>query len=821
MSPTHWRRQLSAISILVLGLVAPLATVSAQASPPSAPRISAPISVGASGAGSGWVDAVSCVDHANCLAVGLTSNNVATAATSADSGQSWSGVREVVPTLLNRLLAVTCNSATSCVAVGDGFDGQGAAVVATLTKGVWKWSAPAEISSATTPSLTQILMTAVSCVSATNCLAVGIDETNGGPVMSYSTNGGHSWTHAVAIGLDSASVGAKTHGALEGLDCPTSDTCIAVGRDALSSGMASVATWSNNAWSFAATSTQVTGDGSNVGSLTSISCPTSLRCVAVGQDSSSKGVTSVGVFSLGTWFWSAEQAVTPDANGLGHLNSVRCEAGTNCVAVGQDSSGVVATASTNAGASWSTEIPISTTSGLHPILAGVTCVSATSCLAVGSAGVNFNNGQMIATTTSDLGTTWAPTSAIGGSGIPSNAMLDSISCSNATHCVSLGSEYRTRSYAAVSNNAGATWSREKLIANAPGDSASLGAISCPSASLCVSVGSDSNSVGVVSRSTNGGRSWSTISLVTGDVNGSGALTGVSCMSATRCVAVGSDPKGNRLTTITNNAGITWSAESMLPTSQFSQGGFISVSCPSATRCVASSFDLAQNPQLLFTTNGGATWRNSSLSLAKTILYSVSCASITHCVATGVNGADEPVAVVTTNGGVSWGHEHVFNASSSNGGAFQAVACSHPSICVAMGTNGYEQGIYAYSTTQGLTWSSVFPFDPHATTPNYFLAGDCVNAVKCVIVGSGRGYVGLASSFRFAATVTFSSRGARGTMNPQSQFSAAKLHANHFVRAGYEFLGWATSVNGKVRYANSSRFAFDQNTTLFAVWKKAA
>ncbi len=69
-------------------------------------------------------------------------------------------------------------------------------------------------------------------------------------------------------------------------------------------------------------------------------------------------------------------------------------------------------------------------------------------------------------------------------------------------------------------------------------------------------------------------------------------------------------------------------------------------------------------------------------------------------------------------------------------------------------------------------------------------------------------------------VNFAANGGAGTMAAESHRGPATLASNHFRRAGYTFLRWNTSPNGKgVSYANRATYSFTASTTLYAQWKK--
>ncbi|HJJ41857.1 MAG TPA: InlB B-repeat-containing protein, partial [Methanocorpusculum sp.] len=78
---------------------------------------------------------------------------------------------------------------------------------------------------------------------------------------------------------------------------------------------------------------------------------------------------------------------------------------------------------------------------------------------------------------------------------------------------------------------------------------------------------------------------------------------------------------------------------------------------------------------------------------------------------------------------------------------------------------------------------------------------------------------------FGYNVTFNGNGVgeEEKMDNQSFVSgvAQKLNASTFKREGYDFGGWATTVNGAAEYADNQSITITDNTTLYAVWNKVA
>jgi BNR/Asp-box repeat len=171
------------------------------------------------------IGSIACPTSTRCIGVGSA------VVVSNDGGQTW----QTVPVTggVIELTSITCSSATDCVAVGPNPAGvsnpQAGGDAVVTTDGGTSFSAVAL--PASSASLFE-----VACSSATACVAGG--GTGSGalaPTYLASTNGGTSWSYGTAPPFTGIS----------GLSCPTSATCVAVGRTAVgpAAAMTSAGQW--------------------------------------------------------------------------------------------------------------------------------------------------------------------------------------------------------------------------------------------------------------------------------------------------------------------------------------------------------------------------------------------------------------------------------------------------------------------------------------------------------------------------------------------------------------------------------------------------
>ncbi len=328
-SATAWALiALTAVTLgpLVANPVASGATTTTTVSP-SLPIVS-------DGAGRGYIYGVSCPSATTCVAVGDDATNQSVTTSGTLSGGVWTWTTEVAVTSDSSgrgyLYAVSCPSATNCVAVGYDGNHQSVTTSGTLSGGTWTWSPEVAI---TPDSSGRGYLYGVSCASATNCVAVGYDG-NEQPVTTTGTYSGGTWTWSPEVAITSDSSG---YGYLYGVSCATATNCVAVGYDNNDQPVTSTGTLVGSTWTWS-TEAPAASDSSGRGYLYAVSCANATTCVAVGYDRNDQAVTTTGTYSGGTWTWGAEAPAASDSTGYGYLHGVSCASATTCVAVGHDGS---------------------------------------------------------------------------------------------------------------------------------------------------------------------------------------------------------------------------------------------------------------------------------------------------------------------------------------------------------------------------------------------------------------------------------------------------------------------------------------------------
>ena len=289
-----------------------------------------------------------------------------------DGGQCGGGPEG---NLSNELDGVSCVSSTNCAAVGSHFSDD-AHPSQTLIEswGGSNWT----VVPSPNPG-TASLLYGVSCTSTTNCVAVGSYGNAWPPdrTLVESWNGS-SWTVVPSPNP------AGSSAVLEGVSCTSTTNCVAVGGYRIANGLTDrtlIESWNGITWSTASS----LSPGSTYNALQSVSCTSATDCTAVGGYRSGDSLpdqTLVESWNGSTW--KVVPSPNPLPSGGGEFTGVSCTSSTNCVAVGGGSDGTYRSTTVTEmwdGASW--RIVPSASPGVFSILYGVSCANATSCVAVG------------------------------------------------------------------------------------------------------------------------------------------------------------------------------------------------------------------------------------------------------------------------------------------------------------------------------------------------------------------------------------------------------------------------------------------------------
>ena len=522
------------------------------------------------GASQSVLSGVACASGSSCDAVGASvASSTVTALVERWNGSVWSVVSSPNPigAAASEFSAVSCRAATSCIAVGQFTT---SATTMTLVES-WNGSVWSVVPSPNPTGATTSVLTGVSCTSSLSCIAVG-GSVSAGTILTLV----ESWNGSVWSVVPSPNPAGATTSGLSGVSCTGPSSCDAVGNAISSSATNTlVESWNGSAWSVVSSPNP---KGATNSQLLAVSCTSVTSCDGVGSTATS-GVTKTLVEQLPTWI------VATSANVIGATNNqlvaVSCTGVSSCAAVGYVIvSGVVKTLAERwNGTAWSVVSSPNPTSATLSILLGVSCVSSSSCVAVGKFATSTATKTLVE---SWNGSAW---SIVASPNPTTVGFLMSVSCSTGSSCTAVGQSGPTVAKTLIEHWNGSVWS----IAASPNPTGAnnfLQGVSCVSALSCNAIGYSnfSGHIDTLAERWNG-TTWSLVASPNAAINNQ--LAGISCTSPTMCFAdgtAGSSLVSNGLVEQWN--GSTWTIVTSPNPSGSSANDLTGVSCTGPSSCTA-------------------------------------------------------------------------------------------------------------------------------------------------------------------------------------------------------------------------------------------
>ena len=379
------------------------------------------------------------------------------------------------------------------------------------------------------------------------------------PARAAATSWAWSGWMPASLPTESTSAPISLSGSLNAVTCSSASHCLTVGAV----GLAETSDDGGRTWSRGAMVSAVDANG--------VACPTPDRCVAVGSSGSNTNLNAVVVSNDGGRTWTAATAVPQPATAAEgdtvsqYLWAVACPTSTTCVAVGSmtgvstcvipadEYNGTPAQTysctdtyneillSEDAGATWVLQTVPQPTD--YSGLSGISCPTATVCLAVGFSPGGSSSGGVAPEVllSDDGGQSWTLVNLARSAAVSSINGLTGVACASADLCVAVGS-----GFILLSTDGGAAWSRANIASSPPAQSALVGlvGVACPLASTCIAVGSKG-----VLLTTDAGQTWvapwedaAYFLVFPGEPEGE-EIAGIACPVATSCVLVGFSPDG--------------------------------------------------------------------------------------------------------------------------------------------------------------------------------------------------------------------------------------------------------------------------------------
>jgi photosystem II stability/assembly factor-like uncharacterized protein len=498
-------------------------------------------------------ETVKCSSAQDCIATGFGSQGEATVLATTDAGASWSVISPFGLVTNAGVEGVHCASSLACLITGweSAPNGATIGVSSSTSDGGLTWSA------GVVPGGVQVVWD-VACASALVCEAPSRTAT--GSVVLHTTDGGATWTE------QAIPTGSQPYFIV----CPAALTCFASGYFTPSlganQGLLLATTDGGSSWSRVALPSS--------GDARGLSCPSASTCVV-------PAATGAGVpefFNVSNGIATRGPAL---ALGMTSVRSLTCGSAVSCVAVGSIATsrgevGGLLTTST-AGTSWTA---LATPSSVRAFT-GVSCPSATTCIAVGQ-----DNQSGVIVTTTNHGATWSTT--------PVAIALSDVSCATLSTCVIVGNGAMYRSPGTKER-----WRTAKV----PASVWQLNAVSCATAEACVAVGYNQAGGAATVWTNDGGRDWHNSAHVSSDFQ----MSSVQCLTTTLCTAAGTNiasfgVAGAGVIERSTDGGAHWAIASVPATTP----GLVSGACLNAATCLAVGTSLTGGIEL-HSSDRGAHW----------------------------------------------------------------------------------------------------------------------------------------------------------------------------------------------------------------------
>jgi hypothetical protein len=366
-----------------------------------------------------------------CLAIALCTGVGAPSAPAFAASASWVIAQVPQPAGGGGFEGVSCPTVTTCVAVGYRNAGQGLEPDGTLAES-WNGTVWAIQPTPNPAGFDDGQFNAVSCSSATFCMAVGFADSSPDTYRTLAEAwNGTSWTIE-------ATPTPGSGGHLDSVSCTSPTSCIAGGL----SGLGQLAErWNGSAWTVM---TQTELPDADLGG---VSCTRATSCTAVGIQLVSGPTSSVWRTLAEHWngsTWTVQ--TTPDpAGNQDTLDAVSCLSTSSCVSVGSYGQGGLTSYAFSAtwnGTTWRARKAPYRPGTNGDYLTGISCFTSRSCIGAGFTQSGSYNSGYATLVDQWNGSSWTT--------LPSPAIPDgdayfevnSSSCARATACAAVGG-YRT------------------------------------------------------------------------------------------------------------------------------------------------------------------------------------------------------------------------------------------------------------------------------------------------------------------------------------------------------------------------------------------
>jgi len=286
---------------------------------------------------------------------------------------------------------------------------------------------------------------------------------------------------------------------LSDISCTSTTACAAVGQfeKKVEDKVPLVETWNGTTWTIQEPPNPKEANGTSA-ELQSVWCASSENCIAIGSYTTKKPASAMLVERWNGKEWSVEEPPLPAETQQSDLKGVSCSSSSACTAIGIFKKGEGETwlpvAERWNGTTWSVQEPAHSGSAKDPELWSVSCPSSAACIAVGNMQSSAEESAPFAESWN--GTTWteqeppSPKEAM-KSKVLETQRVRGVSCVSSTECIAVGTfENKAEKWVPMAESwNGTTWAvQEPPVPAVAGTYFELVGVSCTSAITCIGVG---------------------------------------------------------------------------------------------------------------------------------------------------------------------------------------------------------------------------------------------------------------------------------------------------------------------------------------------
>jgi hypothetical protein len=285
----------------------------------------------------------------------------------------------------------------------------------------------------TAPNMAATAANTVTCVSTSDCWIVGNFYDGTLTVQRPMTEhwNGAAWS---IIPPSVPSTTSNNKGGLEGVACPSSSLCWAVGEFQNNSGVQQplIERWDGNSWSIVAANTSTT----QANYLHAVTCNSVSDCWAIGAINPGSAYQTLILHWNGT-SWSVASSPNAPNSTDNSLADVTCLSTTDCWAIGTFTNSVPVQQTLTEhwnGTSWTIVASPNSSPTMDNVVVGLTCTSSSDCWMVG-ASVSSGNDRTL--TEHWDGSSWSIV-ASPNSSTSDQEILYAVRCNSSTDCLTAG-----------------------------------------------------------------------------------------------------------------------------------------------------------------------------------------------------------------------------------------------------------------------------------------------------------------------------------------------------------------------------------------------